>query len=131
MKDLTLNQIKDKLKDITFPKFDLIIGIATDGIKPAELLSDYLNIPFEIIHLNYRNKENIPIRDEPIETKENKNISNLNDKNILIVDSISKTSKTLNKAKDILKNNNIKTFVINGKADYFLFNYDECINWPW
>jgi len=130
MKTITREQIKDKLETINLPRFDLIVAIANDGIKPAEILKQKLNIPIETIYLNYRDKDNRPIRQEPELTKPiSINLKNLKDKNILIVDSISKTGKTLNKAKEILKENNLKTFVINGKADYSLFDYEECIDW--
>jgi len=46
-------------------------------------------------------------------------------------DTVARTGKTLEKAKEILGGNEIKTFVINGKADYSLFDYKECIEWPW
>ena len=34
-------------------------------------------------------------------------------------------------AKEILEGNEVKTFVLNGEADYSLFNEEECIQWPW
>lgn len=145
MKKLTLAQIIKKLKTINFPKFDLIVAIGKDGIMPASLLHHFLKIPVKVIWINYRNKENKPIRKEPILKKPFKAPKN---KSILIVDTISKTGKTLDKAKEILKfsnesekglgnsknllsGNKITTFVINGKADYSLFNFKECIEWPW
>jgi hypoxanthine phosphoribosyltransferase len=132
MKKLTLTQITEKIKAKKFQKFDLIVAIGKDGIMPASLLKHFLDIPVEVIWLNYRNKENKPIREEPILKKPlNKRLKLMKNKNILIVDSISKTGKTLEKAKEVLKDNRVKTFVINGKADYSLFKFKECIDWPW
>ena len=132
MKTLTLKQIIDKIKKIKFPKFDLIVAIGKDGIMPASLLKHFLNLPVEDIWINYRNKENKPIRKEPILKKPlNKKLKNIKTKKILIVDTVSRTGKTLEKAKEILKGNKIKTFVIKGKADYSLFNFKECVDWPW
>jgi len=145
MKKLTLKQIIDKIRKIDFPKFDLIIAIGKDGIMPASLLHHFLKIPVKVMFINYRDDKNKPIRKEPILTKP---FSEIKNKKILIVDTVSKTGKTLKKAKEILKlsnesekglgnsknllrGNNIKTFVINGKADYSLFNFKECIEWPW
>jgi len=128
MKTLTLAQINKKIKAIKFPKFDLIVAIGKDGIFPASLLHHFLKLPVKVIWINYRNKNNKPIRKEPILKKPFKKIEK---KKILLVDTISKTGKTLKKAKEVLKGNKIKTFVINGKADYSLFNYKECIEWPW
>jgi uncharacterized protein len=132
MKKLTLKQITEKIKEIDFPKFDLIIAIERDGIMPASLLKHFLNIPVKVIWLNYRDENNKPIKKEPILTKPlDKELKTIKNKNLLIVDTISKTGKTLNKAKEIFKDNKTKTFVINGKADYSLFNFKECIEWPW
>jgi len=132
MKKLTLNQIIKKIKKIKFPKFDLIIAIGKDGIMPASLLKHYLNLPIQVIWLNYRNKNNKPIRKEPILKKPlDKKLKRLKNKKILLVDTVSRTGKTLNKAKELLKGNKIKTFVVNGKADYSLYNFKECIKWPW
>jgi len=150
MKNLPLKQITDKIKSIKFPKFDLIVAIGKDGIMPASLLKHFLKLPVEVIWINYRNKANKPIRKTPILKKPLKNkIKNLKNKKILLVDTVSRTGKTLEKAKELLllnsknskglensknfqnKNNQIKTFVINGKADYSLFNFKECIEWPW
>jgi hypoxanthine phosphoribosyltransferase len=128
MKQLTLTQIINKIKTIKFPKFDLIVAIGKDGIMPASLLHHFLKIPVKVMFLNYRNKNNKPIRKEPILKKPFKSIKN---KKILLVDTVSRTGKTLNKAKELLKKNKIKTFVINGKADYSLYNFKECIKWPW
>jgi hypothetical protein len=132
MKKLTLKDITEKIEAIDFPKFDLIIAIGRDGIMPASLLKHFLKTEVKTIFINYRDENNKPIKKEPILTKPlDKELKTIKNKKILIVDTISKTGKTLKKAKEILKENNIKTFVINGKADYSLFNFKECIEWPW
>jgi len=132
MKKLTLKQITDKIRKINFPKFDLIIAIGRDGIMPASILHHFLKIPVKVIWLNYRDENNKPIKKEPILTKPiKKELKTIKNKNILIVDTVSRTGKTLKKAKEILRENKTKTFVINGKADYSLFNFKECIEWPW
>ena len=132
MKQLTLKQIIKKLNKVKFPKFDLIAAIGKDGIMPASLLKCFLNIPAYVIWLNYRNKQNNPIRKAPILTKPlNKKLKIIKNKQILLVDTISRSGKTLEKAKELLKGNKIKTFVINGKADYSLYHFKECIKWPW
>jgi len=49
----------------------------------------------------------------------------------LLVDDFSRTGKTFEEAKKILKGSKIKTFVVNGKADYGLHNYPCCVKFPW
>lgn len=132
MKKLTLKEINTKIEKIKFPEFDLIVAIGKDGIMPASLLRYFLKVPVSVIWLNYRDENNKPIRQNPLLKKPlNKNVKNLKNKKILLVDTISKTGKTLEKAKELLEGNTVKTFVINGKADYSLFNYEGCIEWPW
>ncbi len=125
-------EIIRKLKKIRLPKFDIIVAIGRDGIEPAHILKRFLGIPVYTIYLNYRDKNNKPIHKEPILKKPISNrLKKIKNKNILIVDAISKTGKTLKKAKRLLKGNKTKTFVINGNADYSLFRYKKCIKWPW
>ena len=33
--------------------------------------------------------------------------------------------------KEILAENSVTTLVLNGKADYSLFEFDGCVDWPW
>jgi len=132
MKKLSFSYLTRKIKKIRFSKFNLIIAIGKDGIMPASLLQHFLKVPAHVIWLNYRDKNNNPIRKNPILTKPlNKKLKTIKNKKILLVDTVSRTGKTLRKAKQLLKGNKIKTFVINGKADYSILNKKECILMPW
>ena len=55
----------------------------------------------------------------------------MKNKKILLVDDFSRTGKTFKEAKKLLKGAKIKTFVINGKADYKLYSYKTCLKFPW
>jgi uncharacterized protein len=130
MNSKTIDEILDKLKTIEFHEdFDLIVAIARGGIFPAALLQQKLLTDLEIIWLNFRNEKQQPQHEEPVLLKP---ISfNFKDKKILLVDDRSKTGRTLEKAKELLTGAKfIKTFAVNGKADYPL--YDEtCFRFPW
>ena len=130
MRKLTLKQIIKRIKKIKFQRFDLIVAIGKDGIMPASLLRYFLDLPVYVIWLNYRDSNNNPIRKSPILTKP-LNFKKIKNKRILLVDTVSRSGKTMAKAKKLLEGNRIKTFVINGKADYSLYNFKECIEWPW
>ena len=132
MGQLSFNFILKKIKKIQFPKFDYIVAIGKDGILPASLLQHFLDVPLYIVWLNYRNEQNEPIRNNPKLMKPiNKELKNLRNKKILLVDSVSRTGKTLAEAKKLLNGNKIKTFVINGPADYSVINSKECFRLPW
>ncbi|MBW2989505.1 phosphoribosyltransferase, partial [Candidatus Woesearchaeota archaeon] len=126
------------MKKVDFPEFDIIVAIGRDGIKPASLLSDILNVPVKALWINYRRKDNQVIRKEPAlvrpmskSLKKTLGAKKGRRTRILLVDNVSRTGKTLKKAKELLKGSSIKTFVVNGDADYSLFMFDECISWPW
>ena len=127
MKKITFKEFFSKLNEINFPNFDLIVAIGNGGIVPAAFIQEKLKIEMQILYINYRDKDHNPIYNEP------KQLSNLEvkKKSILLVDDVSRTGKTLQKAKEILKNNKIKTFLINGRADFNLFDEKQCLKMPW
>ena len=130
MQDLSFTDIKRRVDDLILPSFDLIIGIATGGIVPASLIAYKKGIELKIVRINYRDDNNDPRYDAPvlfegIETLDN----NLN---LLIVDDVSVSGKTLELAKSVFKYNKISTLVFKGRADYVLFpEIKTCVNWPW
>ena len=130
MNSKTIDEILDKIKAIEFREdFDTIVAIARGGIFPAALLQQKLIINFEIIWLNFRNEKQQPQHDEPVLLKPV--TFDYLDKKILLVDDRSRTGKTFNKGKSLLTGARfIKTFVVNGKADYSLFD-EECFTFPW
>jgi hypoxanthine phosphoribosyltransferase len=118
--------IIDRLKN---EKFDLIVAIANGGIIPASFLQERLRIPMNIIRIKYRDEDNNPMFEEP--KLMHKGDLDIKGKRILLVDDVLRTGKTLSEGKKHLKGNEIKTFVINGKADYNLYYQKECIKMPW
>src|ERR1017187_1937738 len=130
MNSKTIDEILDKIKTIEFHEdFDTIVAIARGGIFPAALLQQRLMTDLEILWLNFRNEKQQSQHDEPVLLKP---ISfNYMDKKILLVDDRSRTGKTFNKGKSLLTGARlIKTFVVNGKADYPLFD-EDCFTFPW
>lgn len=125
-----IEEIKNKLFQIEFKeKFDLLIFIANWWIIPWMMLHQILKVPYEIIYINYRDENHSPKYDEPVLLKD-LNID-VKWKNILLVDDVSKTWLTFKLAKwKLINSEKIKTFVINWKADYSLYN-EECFKLPW
>lgn len=127
---VSLLDIKTRLLEIDFPKVDYVVGIETGGIEPAKLIAEMLNCNVQFVRINYRDDYNRPRFDHPI-IIQNRLIYTPDDR-ILLVDDVSVSGKTLDTAKDILKNCEIKTFVLKGNADLVLFpELKECVNWPW
>jgi len=129
MIEKTFDEFFSRLDKIDFGKHDLIIAIGSGGIEPAKFIQKKLKIPMKVITVNYRDKSNQP-KYEDAKLFERKEFKKKNAK-ILLVDDVSRTGKTLRVAKDYLKGNEIKTCLVNGKADYSFYNLEECIKMPW
>ena len=125
----TFEELFSRLEEIDFGTHDLIVAIGKGGIIPAKVVQQKLKIPIKVVAVNYRDEENKP-KYKNAKLLEGKKFKEKNEK-ILLVDDVSRTGKTLQVAKDYLKGNEIKTCVINGKADYSFYNSKECIKLPW
>jgi uncharacterized protein len=116
------------LEKIDFGDIDMVVAIGRGGIVPGALIASLLNKEYHVLWLNFRDEIHKPKYKEPQLSKkidfEHKN------KKILLVDDVSRTGSTLNKAKELLKAD-IKTFVVNGNADISMYHYKQCIEWPW
>jgi len=130
MKTKLLSEIKKQIDEIHFQeKFDLLVAIERGGINPAKLLSEKLNLEINSIKINYRDDEHNIIREEP-KLLEEIGFDPKN-KTVLLVDDVSRTGSTLEKARQILSQAKlIKTFVVNGEADYSLYD-EECFRVDW
>lgn len=127
MKKIKLQEIKERIKKIEFEDFDVVVGIAEGGIVPAVLVAQHLGTDVEVVKIRYRDEDNNPIYDSPQVIGE----VELSGKRVLLVDDVSRSGKTLEKGREVLKGNTVKTFVLVGKADYSLFDFKECVEWPW
>ncbi|MDR1517217.1 MAG: phosphoribosyltransferase [Dysgonamonadaceae bacterium] len=126
----SFEEVLKRFREIEFREsFDLIVAIANGGIVPAAILNQRLNIDFQLLKINLRDTNQQPKYDKP------KLISPIDfdfkGKSILLVEDRVKTGSTLRFATELLQGAaQIKTFAVNGAADYSL--YDEaCFCFPW
>lgn len=126
----TWNDVSEKFRTMDFNEsFDLIVAIANGGIIPAAIINQRLQIPIELLKINYRDTKQKPLYDAPVLLSSIE--FNVKDKCVLLVEDRVKTGATLNYAKKLLKDAAlIKTFAVNGNADYSLYN-EGCFNFPW
>jgi len=129
--DISFNKISRELKKFEFPPFDIVVGIARGGVVPAMLIAHQFDRELVLLTFNYRDDTNQPRYDEPVFLSGNiKDIPK--HKKILLVDDVSVSGKTLNAAKALLRDYQVTTFALKGKADLALFtDIRECVNWPW
>jgi xanthine phosphoribosyltransferase len=130
MEQKTFSEIIQHFEDIRFNEnFDLIVAIANGGIVPAGIINQRLNTKVEILHINFRDdhqqpKYSTPKLLKPIDFE-------FQGKKILLVDDRIKTGATIDVAKKLLEGAKfIKTFAVNGNADYALYN-ENCFRFPW
>lgn len=126
----SFEEVLQRFREIEFKEnFDLIVAIANGGVIPAAILNQLLNIELNLLKINLRDSFQKPKFDapkllEPIDFE-------FNNKKILLVEDRIKTGATVNLALELLKEAKlIKTFAVNGQADYSLYN-ESCFRFPW
>ncbi|MDD2381382.1 MAG: phosphoribosyltransferase [Mariniphaga sp.] len=130
MVPLSFLEISERLKNMSLPETDIVIGIGTGGIVPASLVAFHLNAELNLMILNYRDEQNSPLYIKPKILKMPE--LSLKGKRILLVDDVSVSGKTLNAALEQLEGLNVKTLTMKGKADFVLFpEIKDCVKWPW
>ena len=124
------DELRTKFNAIAFNEsFDIIVAIANGGIVPAAIINQRLHLPIELLKINFRDNGQQPLYASP------KLLNDINfdvkDKRVLLVEDRVKTGATLQFAKDLLKDAAlVKTFAVNGNADYALYN-EACFSFPW
>lgn len=126
----SFEEVMQRFREITIHEtFDMIVAIANGGIIPAAIINQRLNIEIQLLKINLRDPDQQPKYDSP------KLISPIEfdykDKSILLVEDRIKTGATVQYAIDLLHGaRQIKTFAVNGKADYSLYD-ESCFRFPW
>lgn len=126
----SFEEVAERFRLLEFnEEFDLIVAIANGGIIPAALLNQRLNLEIHLLKLSLRDASQKQMYDQPklLETID----FNFEGKRVLLVEDRVKTGTTLNYAKKLLdKAALVKTFAVNGNADYCLYN-ETCFKFPW
>ena len=130
IREKSFEEVLQRFKDIRFNEtFDVIVAIANGGIIPAAIINQQLNTAIELLKINLRDPNQKPKYDSPklIEPID----FDYKDKTILLVEDRIKTGATVKYALELLNEAKlIKTFAVNGKADYSLYD-EECFKFPW
>lgn len=126
----TFEEVMKRFRSITFDdEFDLIVAIANGGIVPAGIINQRLQKEVHLLKINLRDEYQHPKYDNPrllapIDF-------DFTGKRILLVDDRIKTGSTIKLAKELMQEAAIiKTFAVNGNADYALFD-EACFKFPW
>lgn len=126
----TFAEVLERFRSISFiENFDMIVAIANGGIIPAAILNQRLNVDIQLLKINLRDPFQKPKYDKP------QLIAPIDfdyrDKTILLVEDRVKTGASLAFACKLLEGAKlVKTFAVNGKADYCLYD-EDCFKFPW
>ncbi len=126
----TFDEILHRFRTIEIGEtFDMIVAIANGGLVPAGIINQRLQIDVHILKINFKDDFQKPRYDapkllQPIDFE-------FKGKRILLVDDRIKSGSTIKLAKELLAEAAVvKTFAVNGEADYALFN-ESCFRFPW
>ncbi len=125
-----MEEVLERFRTIQFQEdFDLIVAIANGGIVPAGIINQRLEKEIRLLRINLRDEYQHPKYDSPrLLTPIDFDCKG---KRILLVDDRIKTGATVLFAKELLKDAGLlKTFAVNGNADYALFD-ETCFKFPW
>lgn len=126
----SFDEVLTRFREIPFSEdFDIIVAIADGGVIPAGILNQRLKVRLEVLRINLRDSNHSPLYDKP------KLLSpidfDVKGKRVLLVDDRIKSGATVNLAKELMHEAAVvKTFAVNGNADYALYN-EDCFKFPW
>ena len=130
MNSKTFEEVLHRFRTIEIDEtFDMIVAITNGGIIPAGILNQRLGIEVHLLKINFKDEFQKPRYETPQLLKPID--FDYKGKKILLVDDRIKSGSTIKLAKELLKDAAlIKTFAVNGEADYPLFN-ESCFRFPW
>lgn len=132
MQDKSFESIAQRIRSFEFSEsFDCVVAIANGGIIPAAMINQRLLLDFYLLKINFRDAFQRPQHEQP--TLLHQIDFPIGGRRVLLVEDRVKTGQTLLFAKSLLEQNGaalVKTFAVNGNADYALFD-EDCFKFPW
>lgn len=130
-------EVLDRFRAIEFAEeFDLVVAIANGGIVPAGILARRFEgerggvVEVRLLRINLRDERQRPRWDAP------RLLAPIDfefaDRRVLLVDDRVKSGSTMRLAQELLGREAavVRTFAVNGEADYALYN-EDCFRFPW
>ncbi len=137
VREKSFAEVLDRFRTIAFDEpFDLIVAVANGGIVPAGILARRLEgdngetVEVRLLRINLRDENQRPRWDAP------RLLAPVDfeyaGRRVLLVDDRVKSGSTMRLARELLSEKAavVRTFAVNGEADYALYN-EECFKFPW
>lgn len=128
--DIAFSTISSRLQAYPFPVVDAVVGIREGGLVPAFLIAHQLRVPVFCLTINFRAADNRPRYATPQLLEEPAALPPQGS-SVLLVDDVSVTGKTFERARACLAHCEVITFALKGRADHTILRIDGCVNWPW
>jgi len=128
--DVSFSEISSRLRGYSFPAVDAVVGIREGGVVPACLIAHQLRVPVYFLAINFRAPDNQPRYENPRLLEEPRALPP-EGSTVLLVDEVSVTGKTFERARACLVDYEVVTFALKGKADHTILEIEGCVNWPW
>ncbi len=122
-------KLDEALAWIQNERFEGIVAVANGGIMSAAILHEECGLPLSVVQINYRDHENKPRY--PDARLLEAGPAPFPGRKVLLVDDVSRTGRTLARAREFLSASTVKTFLVNGTADFSLYETSECLRMPW
>ena len=128
---ISIAEVARHIGDLPLPEVDAVVAIERGGLAAGEILASMLDRPLVRFRLSYRDDANDPLFDEP-QIVEAAQIPVSPGGHLLVVDDVSVSGATLQRARDHLAGYRISTLVLKGSADLVAFpEIEGCVTWPW
>jgi xanthine phosphoribosyltransferase len=132
LREKSFAEVMERFRTIVIDeRFDLIVAIAGGGIVPAGILAQRLGgIEVRLLRINLRDERQQPRYDAP------RLLAPVDfdyaGRRVLLVDDRVKSGSTMRLACELLSEKAalVRTFAVNGEADYELYN-EPCFRFPW
>jgi xanthine phosphoribosyltransferase len=132
----SFEQVLERFRTIEIAEnFDLIVAVANGGLVPAGILAQRFEaetgrkIEVRLLRINLRDEHQNPRWDTPqLLSPVDFDVAG---RRILLVDDRIKSGSTIRLAQKLLASAAVvRTFAVNGNADYALYN-EDCFRFPW
>lgn len=128
----SFEEVRQGFENMIFNEsFDLIVAVANGGIIPAAMLNQRLKLDIQLLKLHLRDAAQKQLYEKPQLLEEIH--FDVKGKRILLVEDRVKTGMTLTYGRQLILDAgaaSVKTFAVNGNADYCLYN-EMCFRFPW